>query len=55
MKTPLPVIRIVEFEGLGPGPLAGRMLTDMGADVTVVVRPGRRPLLSSSQRASGVI
>jgi alpha-methylacyl-CoA racemase len=39
MKPPLTGIRIVEFEGIGPGPLAGRMLADMGAQVTLVVRP----------------
>jgi alpha-methylacyl-CoA racemase len=32
-------VRVVEFEGLGPGPLVGRMLADQGADVTAVVRP----------------
>ena len=36
---PLSGIRIVEFEGIGPGPLAGRMLADMGAEVTVVAHP----------------
>lgn len=41
MQPPLQGIRIVEFEGLGPGPLAGRMLADMGAEVTVVARPQR--------------
>jgi alpha-methylacyl-CoA racemase len=40
MKPPLHGVRIVEFEGLGPGPLAGRMLAGMGAEVTVIVRPG---------------
>jgi alpha-methylacyl-CoA racemase len=40
MNPPLNDVRIVEFEGLGPGPLAGRMLADMGAQVTVVARPG---------------
>ncbi|HUP09727.1 MAG TPA: CaiB/BaiF CoA-transferase family protein [Caldimonas sp.] len=39
MKPPLSDVRVVEFEGIGPGPLAGRMLADMGADVTVVARP----------------
>lgn len=39
MKPPLSGTRIVEFEGIGPGPLAGRMLADMGADVTVIARP----------------
>lgn len=43
MKTPLHApltgVRIVEFEGIGPGPLASRTLADMGAEVTVIVRP----------------
>ncbi|MFI5443829.1 CaiB/BaiF CoA transferase family protein [Polaromonas sp. UC242_47] len=39
MRPPLTGIRIVEFEGIGPGPLAGRMLADMGAEVTVIARP----------------
>ena len=39
MKPPLSGIRIVEFEGIGPGPLCGRMLADMGAEVTVIARP----------------
>ena len=39
MTPPLTGIRIVEFEGIGPGPLAARMLADMGATVTVIARP----------------
>ena len=39
MKPPLCGIRVVEFESLGPGPLVGRMLADMGADVTLICRP----------------
>ncbi len=39
MTPPLSGIRIVEFEGIGPGPLAARMLADMGAEVTVIARP----------------
>jgi alpha-methylacyl-CoA racemase len=38
MKPTLHGVRIVEFEGIGPGPLAGRMLADMGAEVTVIAR-----------------
>jgi alpha-methylacyl-CoA racemase len=41
MGAPLQNVRIVEFESLGPGPLAGRMLMDMGAQVTVIVRAGQ--------------
>lgn len=40
LHTPLTNLRVIEFEGLGPGPLAGRMLADLGAQVTVLVRPG---------------
>ncbi|MGV6872591.1 CaiB/BaiF CoA transferase family protein [Pseudochelatococcus sp. B33] len=40
LASPLRGIGIVEFEGLGPGPLAGRILADMGADITLIVRPG---------------
>jgi alpha-methylacyl-CoA racemase len=36
---PLTGIRVVEFEGLGPGPLAGLFLAQQGAEVTVVQRP----------------
>ncbi len=39
MKPPLHGVRVVEFEGIGPGPLAGRMLADMGAEVTLIARP----------------
>ena len=39
LLPPLAGVRVVEFEGLGPGPLAGRMLADMGAEVTVIARP----------------
>ncbi|MBV1897591.1 MAG: CoA transferase [Rhodobacteraceae bacterium] len=31
-------IRIVEFEGIGPGPFSGMLLADLGADVIVVHR-----------------
>ena len=37
-QQPLRGLKIVEFEGLGPGPLAGRMLAQAGADVTLIVR-----------------
>jgi len=37
---PLQGLKIVEFEGLGPGPLAGRMLAQGGAEVTLIARPG---------------
>ena len=38
---PLQGVRVVEFEGLGPGPVAGMMLAQLGAEVTVVRRMQR--------------
>jgi len=44
---PLSGLRVIEFAGIGPGPFAGMMLADMGADVIVIdraseVRAGNR-------------
>ena len=39
VERPLRSLRVIEFEGIGPGPLAGRMLSDLGAHVIVVARP----------------
>jgi alpha-methylacyl-CoA racemase len=36
---PLEGIRVLEFEAIGPGPFAGMLLADLGADVLVVDRP----------------
>src|SRR3954468_934106 len=36
---PLSSLRIVELAGLGPGPFAGMMLSDLGADVLRIERP----------------
>ncbi|MET0864910.1 MAG: CaiB/BaiF CoA-transferase family protein [Nakamurella sp.] len=38
--TPLAGTRVVEFAGIGPTPLACMMLSDLGADVVRVRRPG---------------
>jgi alpha-methylacyl-CoA racemase len=40
---PLHGVRIVEVAGIGPGPLAGMMLADAGADIVRVERPGGNP------------
>ncbi|NHV25880.1 CaiB/BaiF CoA-transferase family protein [Burkholderia sp. D-99] len=50
VSRPLAGVRIVEFEGIGPGPLAGRMLADMGAEVTVIARPQKNVV---SERLAG--
>ena len=35
---PLSGIKVIEFEAIGPGPFAGMLLADMGADVILVDR-----------------
>lgn len=42
MTGPLQGIRIIELAGIGPGPFAGMMLADHGAEVIRVDRPGAR-------------
>jgi len=41
MSGPLSGVRVVELAGIGPGPYAGMMLADLGAEVVRVVRPGQ--------------
>jgi alpha-methylacyl-CoA racemase len=43
MAGPLAGMRIVEMAGIGPGPFAAMVLSDMGADVVRVARPGNEP------------
>ena len=38
---PLATLRVIEFTGLGPAPLAGQLLVDLGADVIVIDRDYR--------------
>lgn len=40
MTGPLAGVRVLELGGIGPGPHAGMMLADLGADVVRVRRPG---------------
>lgn len=42
-------IRVIEIEGLGPGPFAAMMLADLGAEVIVIHRPGPAPDLIGDQ------
>ena len=39
MPGPLNGIKVLELEAVGPGPFAGMLLADMGADVLVIDRP----------------
>jgi len=39
---PLSGLRVIEFAGIGPGPFAGMLLSDMGADVVTIDRPNRK-------------
>lgn len=47
---PLYGLRILEIEGIGPGPFAGMMLADLGAEVIVVQRPRSGPLAGLKDR-----
>ena len=38
MAGPLTHLKVVEMAGLGPCPLAGQLLSDLGAQVTVIDR-----------------
>ncbi|GMM92195.1 CaiB/BaiF CoA transferase family protein [Qipengyuania sp. MTN3-11] len=50
-KGPLTGLRVVEFQGIGPGPHVGMMLADMGAEVVRVEREGHRPMNPVVERA----
>ena len=38
---PLAGIKVIEMKGIGPGPYAGQILADLGAEVIVVERASR--------------
>jgi alpha-methylacyl-CoA racemase len=44
MPGPLAGVKVLEFEAIGPGPFAGMLLADMGADVLLVDRPASSDL-----------
>ena len=52
---PLSGLRVVEFEAIGPGPFAGMMLADMGADVLLLDRPVDADLGIGHQRRFDVM
>src|SRR6187431_581998 len=39
---PLAGVKVIELAGIGPGPFAAMVLSDMGADIIRVDRPGSR-------------
>src|ERR1700745_4273050 len=49
---PLAGVKVVELAGIGPGPFAGTLLSDMGADV---VRVERVELVERATRPSGFV
>jgi alpha-methylacyl-CoA racemase len=50
---PLTGLRVVEMDGIGPCPLAGMLLADHGAEVTVIERPGGQVLNTGTALARG--
>jgi alpha-methylacyl-CoA racemase len=44
-RGPLAGVRVVELAGIGPVPLAGMLLADLGADVVRVDRPDSSPVI----------
>lgn len=52
MSGPLEGVRVLEFGGIGPGPLCGMLLADLGASVVRIERPQEKMAwLSMSQGA----
>ena len=52
---PLSGIKVIEFEAIGPGPFAGMLLADMGADVLLVDRPAPGDLGLKRERWNDVM
>ncbi|MGD2008537.1 MAG: CoA transferase, partial [Cellvibrionales bacterium] len=53
-QGPLAGVKVIELAGIGPGPCAGMMLADMGAEVIVVERkaPNANAAPTSQQMAA---
>ena len=54
-SRPLEGIRVVELVGIGPGPYAGQLLADLGAEVIAIDRPTPRPPLVTDRGKRSVI
>ena len=48
---PLTGLKVVEFQGIGPGPHVAMMLADMGAEVVRIEREGHQPMNTVVERA----
>ena len=46
---PLAGVKVIELGGIGPGPHAGMVLADLGADVVRVRRPGSVAIASAAK------
>ncbi len=58
MSGPLSGYRIIELAGIGPGPYAGQLLADMGAEVILINRPGpmaQIPMISNRGKKTIVL
>ena len=53
MPGPLSGLRVVEIAGIGPGPFAGMMLADAGAEVIRVDRPDGASMVSGQTDVVG--
>ncbi len=51
---PLNGLKIIEFEGIGPAPLAGQLLSDLGADIIKILRKhtkiNKEPILDRNKK-----
>lgn len=52
MSGPLSGFKIIELAGIGPGPFAGMLLADMGAEVIRIDRPGGNPMAQRGHDAA---
>jgi len=52
MSGPLKGLKVIEMAGLGPCPLAGQLLGDLGADVILVDRNSAKPDMTDINRRS---
>lgn len=50
MNSPLSDLRVIEFAAQGPGPFAGSLLADFGADVVLIDRPAHHRAAAETER-----